>query len=82
VIALAATGVIETATPAECRADRARLVVAEERYFDGSGHYTDEETLVASGVLSEDSDLHSIELIGGGPSSATDYAIVPEDACE
>jgi hypothetical protein len=82
VIALAATGVIETATPAECRADRARLVVAEERYFDASGHYTDEATLVASGVLSEDSDLHSIELIGGDPSSATDYAIVAEDACE
>lgn len=81
VIVLSATGVIDTATPAECRTDRARLVVAEERYFDAHGHYTDEATLVAAGVLDEESDLHSIELIGGGPNRATEYAIISESAC-
>jgi Domain of unknown function (DUF4190) len=82
VIVLSETGVIDAATAAECRADRARLVVAETRYFDANGHYTDEPSLVASGLLDEESDLHSIELLGGGPGSATDYAIVAESACE
>jgi hypothetical protein len=81
VIALSATGVIDTATPAECRADRAKLVVAEERYFDAHGHYTDEPTLVGARLLDEESDWHSIELIGGGPNSATEYAIIAESAC-
>jgi hypothetical protein len=81
VIALSASGVIDTATASECRADRARLVVAEERYFDANGHYTSESRLVDAGVLDDDSDLHSIELIGGGPTNATDYAIIAESAC-
>jgi uncharacterized membrane protein len=81
-IVLGATGVIETATDQECREDRRALIAAEEAYHAAFGHYTDEETLADDGYISDTSDLHSIELFGGGRSSATDYAIVDESACD
>jgi hypothetical protein len=82
VIVLAATGVIETATPQECRADEITIRAAEEAYFLDNGHYTDEGSLVDAGYLADESSLHSIELLGGGPSSATDYVVVAESACD
>ena len=78
---LAATGVIKTATSAECRADRSVLALSEEAYYSAKGHYTDQATLVRDGYIDNESDLHSVELFGGGPSSATDYVIVNESAC-
>jgi hypothetical protein len=82
IIALAATGVIETATEQECRDDRNALIAAEEAYNATNGHYTDEQTLADEGYITNTSDLHSIELFGGGPSSATAYDIVAESACD
>jgi hypothetical protein len=82
IIVLAATGVINTATPAECRSDRAALALAEAEYHARNGHYTDEQTLSDDGYITNESDLHSIELIGGGPSTATDYVIVDDDPCD
>jgi hypothetical protein len=80
IIALAATGVIQTATPEECRDDRVALTVAEEAYHAVNGHYTDQRTLVDDGYLSEESDLHSVQL-DGSPTSASEYSVVDENAC-
>jgi uncharacterized membrane protein len=81
-IVLGATGVIDTATDRECRDDRNALIAAEEAYHAAFGHYTDEETLADDGFISNTSDLHSVELFGGGPSSATGYDVVDESACD
>jgi len=81
VIVLAATGVIESTTPAECRADRSVLALAEDAYYARHEHYTNQATLVSAGYIKNESDLHSVELLGGGPEDATGYVIVNEGAC-
>ena len=82
IIVLAATGVIQTATEEECRDDRSALIAGEEAYNASNGHYTDEQTLADEGYITNTSDLHSIELFGGGPSSATGYDVVSGTACD
>jgi Domain of unknown function (DUF4190) len=81
VIVLAAAGVIDSATPEECRNDRAVLRAAERLYFRDHGHYTDEEGLVDARIIQNESDLHSIELIGSSSRGATNYIVVDEAAC-
>src|SRR5262245_4907519 len=96
IIVLAATGVIDTASEQACRDERAALVEGEQErrddrsaldareqsYFAENGHYTDEQTLADDGYISDTSDLHSIELFGGGPASATGYLVVNEFPCD
>ncbi|HEY7107339.1 MAG TPA: DUF4190 domain-containing protein [Acidimicrobiia bacterium] len=81
IIALAATGVIQTATPEACRDDRLAITVAEEAYHTVNGHYTDQRTLVDNGYLSDESDLHSV-VLQGTPTNATAYFIADDDACD
>jgi hypothetical protein len=71
-----------TATKAECALDRSILTSEENAYFAQHGHYTDVGGLEAAGYRAHDSDLHSVELFGGGPSSATGFTVVNEDRCD
>jgi Domain of unknown function (DUF4190) len=71
-----------TASEADCSADRSVLRLAEAQYFARNGHYTDEQTLADDGYTNGTSDLQSIKLVGGGPSSATGYVIVDDDPCD
>ena len=72
----------QAASAAECAIDRNVLMSEENAYFSENGHYTDVGGLEEAGYRAHDSDLHSVTLFGGGPSNATDYAIVNGDRCD
>ena len=72
----------QAASAAECAIDRNVLMSEENAYYSENGHYTDVGGLEEAGYRAHDSDLHSVRLFGGGPSNATDYAIVNGDRCD
>jgi Domain of unknown function (DUF4190) len=72
----------QTATAAQCALDRSILRAEEHSYFVDNGHYTDAQGLEGAGYRAHDTDLHSVTLVGGGPSNATGYVIVNEDRCD
>jgi prepilin-type N-terminal cleavage/methylation domain-containing protein len=76
VVVFAVGGISNRGETSANSADTATIERAEEAYRALNGTYADEPTLVTAGLLREPSDLHDINVLGGGD----DYELVASAA--